>query len=114
MTTPLPDRGPYDMLHTHTRIEQTGLPEGLRAELIGEEVPIPPRPTNHHNWIYAQLHRLLDGGTHDELVVTNTTTVALPATGERYVPGASVPVPPAVRHGGGRMGFPPVDVPVAK
>jgi hypothetical protein len=34
------------MLHTYARTE---LPEGLRAELIGEEVLIPPRPTNHHN-----------------------------------------------------------------
>ncbi|MFP8886057.1 Uma2 family endonuclease [Streptomyces mangrovi] len=87
VTTPLPDRGPYDMLHTYARIEQTGLPEGLRAELIGEEVLIPPRPTNHHNWIYSELHHLLAHHSRERgWSVTNTTTVALPATGERYVP----------------------------
>lgn len=83
MTAPLPDQESHDMLRTYAQIE---LPEGQRAELIGGEIVISPTPTNYHNWIYAQLHRLLDRGTPDELVVTNTTTVALPATGERYVP----------------------------
>ncbi|MBN3931112.1 Uma2 family endonuclease [Streptomyces verrucosisporus] len=83
MTAPLPDQESHDMLRTYAQIE---LPEGQRAELIGGEIVISPTPTNYHNWVYAQLHRLLDRGTPDELVVTNTTTVALPATGERYVP----------------------------
>ncbi|CAL9505971.1 hypothetical protein SUDANB106_03561 [Streptomyces sp. enrichment culture] len=83
MTAPLPDRESHDMLRTYAQIE---LPEGRRAELIGGEIVISPTPTNYHNWVCAQPHRLLDRGTPDELVVTNTTTVALPATGERYVP----------------------------
>jgi hypothetical protein len=91
MTAPLPDRESHDMLRTYAQIE---LPEGQRAELIGGEIVISPTPANYHSWIYAQLHRLLDRGTPDELVVTNTTAVALPATGERYVPRS-----PGVRVG---------------
>ncbi len=83
MTAPLPDQESHDMLRTYAQLD---LPEGRRAELIGGEIVISPTPTNHHNWIYSELHYLLDRGTPDGWSVTNTTTVALPATDERYTP----------------------------
>ncbi|MFP8962067.1 Uma2 family endonuclease [Streptomyces nanhaiensis] len=84
MTAPLPDQESHDMLRTYAQIE---LPEGQRAELIGGEIVISPTPTNHHNWIYSELHYLLAHRSRERgWSVTNTTTVALPATGERYVP----------------------------
>ncbi|SEQ66441.1 Uma2 family endonuclease [Streptomyces radiopugnans] len=87
VTTPPPGRRPHDILHTYARIERTELPEGLRAELIRGEIFIPSRPTNHHNWIYGELHYLLAHPSRERgWSVTNTTTVTLPATGERYVP----------------------------
>ncbi len=84
MTAPLPDQESHDMLRTYAQLD---LPEGRRAELIGGEIVISPTPTNHHNWIYSELHYLLAHHSRKRgWSVTNTTTVALPATDERYTP----------------------------
>ncbi|PJE94798.1 hypothetical protein CUT44_26985 [Streptomyces carminius] len=107
MTAPLPDQQELDdMLRTYAQLE---LPDGQRAEFIGGEIVISPTPTNFHNWIYAQLHRMVDRGTPDDWMVTNTTTVALPATDERYVPDLLV-CESAVLHSDREWQIAPEDV----
>lgn len=97
MTAPLPDQDLDDLLHTYEHLE---VPEGQRAEFIGGEIVISPTPSNFHNWIYGQLQRWIDRGTPDEWIVTNTTSVLLPATGEHYIPDLIVCESAALRDPG--------------
>ncbi|MGV9852638.1 Uma2 family endonuclease [Streptomyces sp. NPDC003442] len=83
MTAPLPDQEFENLLEIHAQLE---LPDGMRAELIGGEIVISPTPTIFHNEIYARLQRWLNQGVPEDWFVTNTTTVFLPATEERYIP----------------------------
>ncbi|MEV6777654.1 Uma2 family endonuclease [Streptomyces syringium] len=84
MTAPLPDHELAHLLETYEHLE---VPEGHRAELIGGEIVISPSPANFHNWLYGNLHYLLAQEVRQRgWAVTNTTTVFLPATDERYIP----------------------------
>ncbi|TVL90136.1 Uma2 family endonuclease [Streptomyces sp. LX-29] len=83
MTAPLPDQTLEELMHTYEHLD---LPEGQRAELIGGEIVISPTPTSQHNWIFGRLMRMLIKATPDEWMITNTETVVLPATGERFIP----------------------------
>lgn len=83
MTAPLPGHQLKQILEAFDALR---VPEGHRAELIGGEIVVSPTPSNFHNWIYGKLHRQFDRVCPDHLLVTNTTSVALPATSEIYVP----------------------------
>ncbi|MEU2682853.1 Uma2 family endonuclease [Streptomyces hygroscopicus] len=83
MTAPLPDQEFEDLLDLHARLE---LPDGMRAELIGGEIVISPTPANFHNWIYGRLQRRLNREVPEDWIITNTATVFLPATEERFIP----------------------------
>ncbi|MFJ6591565.1 Uma2 family endonuclease [Streptomyces violaceusniger] len=83
MTAPLPDQEFVNLLDLHAQLE---LPDGMRAELIGGEIVISPTPANFHNWIYGRLQRRLNREVPEDWIITNTATVFLPATEERFIP----------------------------
>ncbi|MEV6128316.1 Uma2 family endonuclease [Streptomyces violaceusniger] len=83
MTAPLPDQEFENLLDIHAQLK---LPDGMRAELIGGEIVISPTPANFHNWIYGRLQRRLNREVPEDWIVTNTATVFLPATDERFIP----------------------------
>ncbi|NIY66223.1 hypothetical protein SMALB_4242 [Streptomyces malaysiensis] len=83
MTAPLPDQELVNLLDVHAQLE---LPDGMRAELIGGEIVISPTPANFHNWIYGRLQRRLNREVPEDWIITNTATVFLPATEERFIP----------------------------
>ena len=83
MTAPLPDQEFVNLLDIHAQLE---LPDGMRAELIGGEIVISPTPANFHNWIYGRLQRRLNREVPEDWIITNTATVFLPATEERFIP----------------------------
>lgn len=61
-------------------------PEGSKSEVIGGNIVVSPSPPGRHNLIHSRLHRLLDSALPTGLLVTDTVTLDLTATGERYVP----------------------------
>ncbi|EXU66787.1 hypothetical protein Z951_17790 [Streptomyces sp. PRh5] len=83
MTAPLPDQEFVNLLDIHAQLE---LPDGMRAELIGGEIVISPTPANFHNWIFSELNLQLVREVPTQWRITNTTTVFLPATEERFIP----------------------------
>ncbi|MBP2064516.1 Uma2 family endonuclease [Streptomyces iranensis] len=83
MTAPLPDQEFENLLDIHAQLE---LPDGMRAELIGGEIVISPTPANFHNWIFSELNLQLVREVPTQWRITNTATVFLPATEERFIP----------------------------
>jgi len=80
-------------VHHETPIEQIlGLhdklkvPEGHKAEVIEGTIIVSPSPSGRHSVIYAMLQRQLDQMMPAHFVVTNTVTLEMTATGERYMP----------------------------
>jgi Uma2 family endonuclease len=61
-------------------------PGGHKAEVIGGNIVVSPSPSRRHGLIYSRLHKQLSRALPTHLAVTNTVTVDLPATGERYIP----------------------------
>lgn len=89
MAAPAYDHDPTidQVLDAHDHFDP---PEGFRAEVIGGNIVLSPTPAGNHNYVYAMLHTQLIGLAPKNMAVTNTTTVSLPATEERYVPDVIV------------------------
>lgn len=61
-------------------------PEGHKTEVLEGNLVVSPSPSGRHRLIYAELHRQLDQVMPAQLAVTNTVTLEMTATGERYMP----------------------------
>jgi Uma2 family endonuclease len=61
-------------------------PEGHKAEVIGGTIVVSPSPSRRHGLIYGKLHRQLSQLLPAHLTVTNSITLEMTASGERYIP----------------------------
>jgi Uma2 family endonuclease len=61
-------------------------PEGHKAQVIGGNFVVSPSPSGRHGLIYSRLHTQLSQLLPGDLVVTNTVTLDMTATSERYMP----------------------------
>lgn len=84
-------------VHHETPIEQIlalhdklNVPEGHKAEVIEGTIVVSPSPSGRHSVIYAMLQRQLDQLMPAHVIVTNTVTLEMAATGERYMPDVLV------------------------
>jgi Uma2 family endonuclease len=76
------------ILALHEQIEP---PEGHQAEVIEGNIVVSPSRSRRHGLIFAKLHEQLSLLMPAHLVVTSATvTVAMTATGERYIPDVLV------------------------
>jgi Uma2 family endonuclease len=71
------------ILALHEKVEP---PEGYKAEVIGGQFVVSPTPAIRHGLIYDELDDQLRQLLPRSLAVTNTITLDMVATGERYVP----------------------------
>lgn len=65
-------------------------PEGHKAEVIEGNIVVSPSPSGRHSVIYAMLQRQLDQLMPAHFIVTNTVTLEMTATAERYMPDVLV------------------------
>ncbi len=82
-----PDPSAEQILALHDKFES---PEGHKAEVIEGNIVLSPSPSGRHSLIYAKLQRQLDRLMPAHLAVTNTVTLEVAATGERYMPDVLV------------------------
>ncbi|HEX5401967.1 MAG TPA: Uma2 family endonuclease [Pseudonocardiaceae bacterium] len=61
-------------------------PEGYKAEVIGGTIVVSPSPSRRHGLIHAELQAQFNPLLPARLAVTNTITLEMSATGERYIP----------------------------
>jgi Uma2 family endonuclease len=61
-------------------------PEGHRAEVIEGNIVVSPSPSGRHSLIHARLQAQVDRLLPPHLVATNTVTLRMTATNERYLP----------------------------
>lgn len=88
MAAPLQhDPSVEQILSLHDEFEA---PVGHKAEVIGGNIVVSPSPSGRHGLIYDELHTQLRRLLPHDLAVTNTVTVNMPATNERYVPDVLV------------------------
>jgi Uma2 family endonuclease len=71
------------ILELHDKFEP---PEGHKAEVIGGQFVVSPTPAARHGLIYDELHAQLRQLLPRNLAVTNTITLDMAATSERYIP----------------------------
>jgi Uma2 family endonuclease len=83
MAAPNHDPSVEQLLALHDKFEAI---EGYKTEVIGGQIVLSPTPSRRHGLIYDELHDQLRQLLPRSLAVTNTITLDMVATGERYVP----------------------------
>jgi Uma2 family endonuclease len=71
------------ILALHEKFES---PDGSKAEVIGGQLVVSPSPSRRHGLIFAKLAVQLGRLLPSHLAVTNTITLEMAATAERYIP----------------------------
>ncbi|MGH3426752.1 MAG: Uma2 family endonuclease [Mycobacteriales bacterium] len=89
MTTALTEAGwGWDfLLHAWQELE---VPDGWRAEILGEGITMTPPPPKSHNGIAEIVHRALVKGMTEDWGVYQTLGVSIPAVGSLYIPDLAV------------------------
>jgi Uma2 family endonuclease len=77
--------------------EQFEPPEGYKAEVIEGLLVVSPSPSRRHGLIFAKLAVQLNQLLPSHLAVTNTVTLEMAATSERYMPDLLVAHEDALR-----------------
>lgn len=70
----------------HAVYDDLVTPDGYRAEIIEGEIIVTPPPRSTHNLTFGYLIRALIKAVPDDMFVTNTQGVEIPATGDRVIP----------------------------
>lgn len=88
-----------ELLHTWRELD---VPDGWRAEIVGEQITVTPPPDQPHNLIADLVHGDLRAGLSRDLGIFQTLGLAIPLLGKLYIPDLAVVPRAEVAKGDGR------------